>query len=92
MDPRLGTEHYYFLKIEKRKLYTLILHKHSMQFIRGNRSLNFLVNSDSQSLFLKSLLICVFNSLEIFAVHEDPMNWGNEKMYKGCWSTLTFNF
>lgn len=36
-------------------MYTLILHKHSMQFIRGKRTLNFLVNSDSQSLFLKSL-------------------------------------
>lgn len=58
MDPRLGTEHYYFFKSRKGNMYNLILHKHSMQFIRGKRSLNFLVSSDSQSLFLKSLLIC----------------------------------
>lgn len=36
----------------------------------------FLINSDSVCLQNGYLSKSVFNSLEIFAVHEDPMNWG----------------
>lgn len=35
-----------------------------------------LINSDSVGLQNLYLSKSVFNSLEIFAVHEEPMNWG----------------
>lgn len=75
MDFRLGYEHYEEKNLTNGNMF-VIPWCHittACNLLEGKEV--FLINSDSQSV-CKKLSKSVFNSLKIFAVREDPMNWG----------------
>lgn len=76
----------------KRECYTLMSHDHNMQFFRGKRSLNSLINSDLQSICKILLLWKCFQLFGNFHCPWRPHELGNKKRHQGWRDILTFNF